>query len=274
MKHPLYFPHDANAGNDPKILALRAKYSFYGYGVYWYIVEYLRNQPDFRIPETLLKSLEFLIPTEEVFNREITVQEIINLCLSLGLFIIKDGYFYSESLITRMSEVNGKIEELRDAGRRGAAKRWGKEEVDGHPMATHIAPNSNKSKVNESKLKEKEYTPTEIYNYYAKNIRNGASTDAIKNITNLLKAGATREELLGRINAYKAYLQKNPTEPRFYIQANNFFGRAARYKDYEPLKLVTYMPPNKECKACGGSGKVQDGEGKILRCACVKEAKR
>ena len=46
-KDAYYFPHDCNARNDPKILALRSVFGAEGYGVYWMLIEILREQPDY-----------------------------------------------------------------------------------------------------------------------------------------------------------------------------------------------------------------------------------
>lgn len=152
MKHPVYFPHDANASHDPKILALRKKYSFYGYGIYWFIIEYLRDQPGYKIPKQFVETLDFLVPPEELFgNDEIKVSEIINYCVEVGLFISDNGYFYSDSLTRRMREIEVRTEEFREAGRRGAAIRWNKENSPPNsPLNT--PPMANK--VKESKVKE------------------------------------------------------------------------------------------------------------------------
>ena len=121
------------------------------------------------------------------------------------------------------------------------------------------------------KDKVKDISPAqEIYDYYAKQIKPGAKEDAIKSISKLLKS-VSKEDLIGRIDRYHAQLVKNPTEAQFYIQANNFFGKAARWKDFEPIKIVEYLPPDKDCKACKGQGKLQTGEGQIIKCKCVKE---
>jgi len=94
--------------------------------------------------------------------------------------------------------------------------------------------------------------PQEIYDFYAKNIKTGGKEDAIRSITKLLKT-ISKEELLARINAYKAQLTKSQQDPKYYIQANNFFGRAARYKDFEPVKSnLKAADPN--CKLCSGTG--------------------
>jgi len=128
----------------------------------------------------------------------------------------------------------------------------------------------NKDKDKDKENKNSSITPgQEIYNYYAKTIKAGASQDAIKSINKLLKTGFTKEDLIGRIDAYKKQLTAKPTD--FIIQANNFFGEKARYKDFAPIKIVDYLPPDQNCKACKGIGKVQTGEGQLIMCKCVKE---
>jgi hypothetical protein len=39
------------------------------------------------------------------------------------------------------------------------------------------------------------------------------------------------------------------------------------------VKPKEYLPPDPNCKACSGTGKVLNGEGKVLFCKCVKEKK-
>jgi hypothetical protein len=46
MKSNTYFPHDANARHDEKILALRVRHGMEGYGVYFAILERLRENSD------------------------------------------------------------------------------------------------------------------------------------------------------------------------------------------------------------------------------------
>ena len=51
-KDAYYFPHDCNARNDPKILALRSVFGAEGYGVYWMLIEIRREQPDYKLQVT------------------------------------------------------------------------------------------------------------------------------------------------------------------------------------------------------------------------------
>ena len=51
-KDAYFFSHDCNARNDPKILALRSVYGAEGYGVYFMLVEILREQPEYKLSVT------------------------------------------------------------------------------------------------------------------------------------------------------------------------------------------------------------------------------
>lgn len=119
--------------------------------------------------------------------------------------------------------------------------------------------------------KEKEKTPQEIYLHYSKIIKSGGKEDAVKSIHKLLtKDGFTKEDLLCRIDAYKqSILKSKKQDPEYYIQANNFFGLKARYKDFEPIKKIEYKPTNPNCKLCKGNGIVyiaNTSETKICDC--------
>ena len=46
-KDAYYFPHDSNARQDVKILKLRIKHGWAGYGLYWGIIEALRDQDNY-----------------------------------------------------------------------------------------------------------------------------------------------------------------------------------------------------------------------------------
>jgi hypothetical protein len=109
----------------------------------------------------------------------------------------------------------------------------------------------------------------EVYNYYSKTIKPGGKEDAIRNIIKLLKT-VSKEELIGRIDAYKQSILKNKKQdPEYYIQANNFFGRAARYKEFEPIKKIEYKPVDPNCKLCKGQGHVYIADtGNTKVCSC------
>jgi len=88
---------------------------------------------------------------------------------------------------------------------------------------------SHRQKSSQS-VKERENTAVRIYEYYAEHIRAGARADAIKSIKKLLKAGENETTLIGYIDNY---LRAMPEDKTYRVQAHNFFGRAARYQDYQ-----------------------------------------
>jgi len=42
-----YFPHDSNARNSDKLLPVRMKYGAEGYGIYFMLLERLRDEPTY-----------------------------------------------------------------------------------------------------------------------------------------------------------------------------------------------------------------------------------
>jgi len=252
MKNSYYFPHDYHARHDPKLERLRMELGPVGDGIYWDLVEMLYEEGGYLSLKHILAIAKAINTTEELVLKVVKESE---------LFIVNNGKFYSESLLERLNHIKTKIRKARTSGKLGGlanAKRTLSERLV--------------IKVKESKVKDiKSNAPQEIYLYYSKIIKAGAKEDAINSISKLLKTGITKDDLLGRIDAYKAKLIKDNIEPRFYIQANNFFGKAARYKDFEPVRKVEYSPPDPLCKACKGQGRLMNGEGQVIRCTCVKE---
>ena len=114
MKDARYFTHDDNARHDPKMQALIKKYGMKGYGMFWVIVETMRETTGYKI-----KQKKYVI---EAFAEQMqcTVDEVtkfIEDCIKeFELFIKEDNFFYSESLLERMAKLEG----LRVNRQRGA----------------------------------------------------------------------------------------------------------------------------------------------------------
>ena len=142
-KDAYYFPHDCNARNDYKLLRLRAKFGWEGYGIYFAIIEILREQTDYKLGKESAEALSTAIgkPFE-------WMQDFVNGLIGLELLNKVDGGgLQSESLINRMQHYKDTKEFYREAGRKGAKARW-------HKGLTPLKPpNSikvNKIKVNKS----------------------------------------------------------------------------------------------------------------------------
>lgn len=139
-KEAYYFSHDSNAKDDPKILQLRMEMGWEGYGLFWALVEMLRNESDYRM-RTHYKSIAFALHTQED-----SIQRIIN---DFDLFGIDDQFFWSESLLKRMEMKEERSEKARES----AKKRWNQSN-SANAMQTHSESNADAMQLKESKGKE------------------------------------------------------------------------------------------------------------------------
>ena len=139
-KEAYYFSHDSNAKDDPKILKLRMNLGWEGYGLFWGLIELLRNQPDYRMQKHYM-SIAFALHTDE--------SKIKSLVNDFDLFSQDQDLFWSESLLKRMELKEEKSEKMRNA----ANKRWNKDS-DAKAMHKHSISNAEAMQLKESKVKE------------------------------------------------------------------------------------------------------------------------
>jgi len=144
-KDAYYFPHDSNARNDYKILRLRAKFGWEGYGVYFATIEVLREQTNFKLGKDSVEALATALGMDFI-----NIQVIVNLLVELELLKREDGGgLYSESLITRLQHYKDQKEFYREMGRKGAkAKR----EKKLNPLKPPVSSKVNKIKENKTKI--------------------------------------------------------------------------------------------------------------------------
>ena len=104
----IYFSHDANAMNDPKCMLLIDQLGMEGYGIFWGLVENLRQQPEYKMPLVLIPALATRFKSSES-----KVKTVIS---AYGLFVVEnDEFFYSQSLRDRMTLMQKKIESRKNA---------------------------------------------------------------------------------------------------------------------------------------------------------------
>lgn len=127
-KDAYYFPHDSNARNDQMMLMLRSKFGAAGYGNYFMIVEMLREQEDFKLPnnDLLFDSLTLALGID---NKEI--RALVALCEKLKLLTRDGSGLYSRSLIRRMEKLTAIREARKLAGRAGGKARARQAEGEG-----------------------------------------------------------------------------------------------------------------------------------------------
>lgn len=146
MKDAYWFKHDSNARNDEKIIDLRGELGYEGYGIYWALIEFLRDTENYEA-DYKPKRLSLALTAEESL-----LEQVIN---GYGLFVVDEsGKFYSESLKTRMKQMDLKREQQRD----NANKRWEKEKKDkaneSHGNATALLDYSHKKRKDNSRIEE------------------------------------------------------------------------------------------------------------------------
>jgi len=164
-KDAYYFPHFSNARNDSKLVKLRRVMGIEGYGMYFLILEVLREQTEFKLPLSYLEDLAYDWHTSK--------EKLLTIVTNFELFDIIDDMFFSTKLILYLQPYLEKSERARVA----ANIRWQK--VKSMQMHTKHNANalqedcgSNASKIKESKEKENKYIiPDEIKNFTASLVR-------------------------------------------------------------------------------------------------------
>lgn len=173
-KDAYYFPHDSNAKDDPKCVLLIEQLGMEGYGIYWMLIETLREQPDYTYPVANIPALGRRYNT--------TAEKVKTVVCNYGLFTVKDDkIFFSDSLNRRMLVLEEKRAKRSEAGRLGNAARWETSQTDRNAITMRsqfIASKVKKSKEKESIGKEsmrgkrKPFsppTPSEVESFFTEN---------------------------------------------------------------------------------------------------------
>lgn len=207
-----YFSHDSNARDDEKILAMRIDLGWEAYGLYWALIEMLRDASDYMLKANF-KVLAFSLHTTPDL-----IQQII---CNYGLFSFSENQqsFFSSSLTKRMEEK----EVLSKKRRASAGNRWGKTSADDanaelvecncNANAMQLQSNTDANaeqlhpqiKVNKSKVKESKE------DYSSPRTREGASAPS-------------EEE---KDEFYKIFFWRNLKDPTGELQ--RFLGHNAQY---------------------------------------------
>lgn len=121
-KDAYYFSHDANAQDDPKCMLLIDQMGMEGYGIFWALIERLRNEAEYKLPLCVCNAFAKRWGTSR--------EKIETVVKSYGLFIIENENFFSHRLQNSMIEKSEKA-------RQSANYRWGN--------ATAMLPDSDRN---------------------------------------------------------------------------------------------------------------------------------
>lgn len=143
MKQTNYFSHDSNARNDEKILAVRMKYGAEGYGIYFMILERLRDSDGYMS----IKDYNML-----AFDFRVSAEKVKSIVEDFGLFVFTEDskHFYSESFLQRMKLKDEKSLKARES----ANQRWRKKTEEQKEMRTQCERIKNECERNASKVKK------------------------------------------------------------------------------------------------------------------------
>jgi hypothetical protein len=116
MKESFYFSHDSNARNDVKIIKLRRQLGMEGYGIYWALIEMLRDAPGNKLPIESIDDIGFSINCSKE-----KVEAVIR---NYDLFMIVDETVLFDRLIRSMNQYKELKSSRSKAGKIGMEKRW------------------------------------------------------------------------------------------------------------------------------------------------------
>jgi len=151
-KDAYFFSHDSNSKDDPKCVLLIEQLGLEGYGIFWILVETLRDQPEYKYPLSLIPAIARRYNT--------TAQKVESVVKAYNLFkCTDDEFFFSSSLIKRMEFWEAARLKKSIAGKKGNQVRWEKYKAIAELSqcdndAITVESQSIANKLNNTKLKE------------------------------------------------------------------------------------------------------------------------
>ena len=180
-----YFPHDSNARNDERLVNVRMKHGPAGYGVYFMLVERLREDPEY------MSVVDYNLIA---FDLRIDASLAKSIIRDFGLFAftvdpVRGECFYSESLRQRMARKDEITAKRKAASAIGVSVRQENREKTksaemSNQMVTETQPNGisngseKRTKGKESKVKENSTSSPNVEEAHAaKPLRNAGARD-------------------------------------------------------------------------------------------------
>lgn len=165
-KDAFWFSHDSNAKDDPKITLLIDQLALEGYGIFWVLIETLRDQPEYKYPIILIPSIARKYNT--------TTEKVKSVVFNYGLFSIENNeFFFSSSLCDRMLRYDDNKEKRRVAGlKSGEVRREKVLQKNEHMFNTCSTHVEQKTNIEEYSIVEDSIGDNRIEENRKKNINN------------------------------------------------------------------------------------------------------
>lgn len=145
-----YFSHDSNARNSDKLIKVRMDLGAEGYGIYFMILERLREEDNYKSK----KDYKMI-----AFDLRVEVEKVEQVINNYDLFVIEDDVFYSNSFLERMTIKDSKRLKAQKAVNERWEKEKGKKEQEKYERNTDVLQTYNERNTDlykEKKRKEKE----------------------------------------------------------------------------------------------------------------------
>ena len=189
-----YFPHDSNARNSEKMVELRMKHGAAGYGVYFMLIERLREAADYSCVVNY---------NSIAFDLRVSAELIKSVLRDFRLFAFSQTdegeRFYSESLRQRMKPMDEMRVQRRNAAALSVAKRKERAESERsfNARSTLVAEKENARSTDvaqkSNKVKESKGDNNSSNSNNAREMENEAAQGAL-NLEPLQPAGSTRTQ--------------------------------------------------------------------------------
>lgn len=241
MKDAYYFSHDSNARNDTKILSMRCDYGLEGYGMYWMIVEALRDETEYKLK---LDNNTYRALAMQMHSKTDAVKKFIEDCINeYDLFKSDDKCFWAESLLRRME----KLEDIREKRKKAAEKRWNQDKTKQEDSTSNA--NALQDYAKESKGKERKdiYSAffEETWSLYPNKKGKGQVSDTKKK--ELHKLGEEFKRCISRYINDVEERRRNGFSELNYKNGSTFFNSG--YVDYLDINYEEKeKPPQRKLK--------------------------
>ena len=152
----LWFPHDLNAKDDPKIVILIDELGLEGYGAFWVLIETLRAQKGYKLQ---LKAVDALARRYNTTSQKMRV-----VIESYDLFEIDgDEFFFSPSLLRRMKRWDEQKQLASESGKKGAKAKKEKRDSQEAKLLSFSQQDSTKGSLSDP-LAITQHSRTEYFN--------------------------------------------------------------------------------------------------------------
>ena len=261
VRDAFWFQHDSNARDDPKCSLLIDQLGLEAYGIYWVLVETLRDQPGYRYPLALLPMLA---------RKYCTTSEKMKVVVgNYGLFTVDEGeFFLSPALCRRMIKWDEKRELNRLKGIKSGERRR---------LQAAMRPGPELQLNNGSTGAEQEQNRTRQDNINNKQHTTEPRPNTVVCMDNVLLIIA---KIIGNEAAQQWLTERGSDYCQAQVAAMNRQGdniRNARQWLLSALQnnWAKWQPPlpkaDHNCPQCGGQGVVVDLLANITRpCNCVQ----